>query len=74
MVWIVNSEQLNQAMKAYLITTGIVFSLIAAIHIWRLFAEGARMASEPLFVLLTLVAAGLAIWAWALLKRAFRPR
>ena len=56
-------------MKAYLITTGIVFALIALTHIARMFAEGTRLATGPLFLLLTLLAAGLSGWAWYLLKR-----
>jgi hypothetical protein len=65
---------LGGAMKAYLITTGLVFSLITIAHMARVFAEGLRMAREPFFVLLTLLAAGLSIWAWYLLKRSSNPR
>jgi len=60
-------------MKAYLITTGTVFGLIVLAHIWRAFAEGAHVATDPVFVLLTLLAAGLSLWAWRLLGRSSRP-
>ena len=53
-------------MKAYLITTGIVFALITLAHIARIIAEGARMLN-PFFIVLTLLAAGLCFWAWRLL-------
>jgi len=56
-------------MKAYLITTGTVFGLIALAHIWRIFEEGSRLAKEPWFVLLTFAAAALSVWAWRLLGR-----
>ena len=56
-------------MKAYLITTGTVFGLIALAHIWRIFEEGSRLAKEPWFLLLTLAAAALSVWAWRLLGR-----
>jgi hypothetical protein len=56
-------------MKAYLITTGIVFGLIALAHMLRFVQEGARLFTEPAFVILTLLAAGLSIWAFCLLKR-----
>lgn len=56
-------------MKAYLITTGIVFALITVAHFWRIAVEGSRLAMDPLFALLTLATAGLSIWAWRLLKR-----
>jgi hypothetical protein len=55
-------------MKSYLITTGTVFSLITLAHILRVFAEGPRLAASPLFVLLTLLAAALSVWAWRLLR------
>ena len=61
-------------MKAYVITTGIVFALITLMHILRAFAEGPRMAKDPVFILLTLLAAGLAVWAWRLLRRPSPPR
>ena len=61
-------------MKAYLITTGVVFALIVAMHVARVFAEGARMAKDPIFIALTLLAAGLSVWAWWLLGRLLRSR
>ena len=59
-------------MKAYLITTGTVFGLITLAHIWRVFLEGPRLAKEPVFILLTFMAAGLSLWAWRLLARVSR--
>jgi hypothetical protein len=59
-------------MKAYLITTGTVFGLIVLAHIARVFAEGLRLATDPVFVLLTLAPAGLSLWAWCLLSRSTR--
>jgi len=55
--------------KAYLISTGTIFTLIAAAHLWRISVEGRHLATEPLFLLLTAAAAGMAVWAWRLLKR-----
>jgi hypothetical protein len=59
-------------MKAYLITTGMIFALIVVAHVWRAFAEGSHLATDPLFLLLTLLAAALSIWAWRLLKHSAR--
>jgi len=56
-------------MKAYLITTGVVFALITLAHILRVFAEGPQLAKSPIFILLTFLAAGLSAWAWCLLGR-----
>jgi hypothetical protein len=59
-------------MKAYLITTGTVFGLIVLAHIARVFAEGPRLATDPVFVLLTVLPAALSFWAWRLLSRLSR--
>lgn len=59
-------------MKAYLIITGIIFGLITALHIWRMIAEGPQTAKDPFFIFLTLLAAGLCIWACRLLKTSSR--
>ena len=55
-------------MRAYVTTTGLVFGLITLAHIWRVFAEGPPMATNPFFVLITLISAGLCFWAWRLLR------
>ncbi|MDX6498472.1 MAG: hypothetical protein QOG23_1732 [Blastocatellia bacterium] len=59
-------------MKAYLVTTGVVFVLITLAHIVRIVMEGSHLLKEPLYVILTLVAAGLSVWAWRLLRVASR--
>ena len=55
-------------MKAYVMTTGAIFGLITVAHVWRAFEEGARLATEPWYVLITLAAAALCFWAWRLLR------
>ncbi len=54
-------------MKAYVMTTGTVFGLIALAHLLRIVAEGQRLATDPFFVLLTAAAAALCLWASRLL-------
>ena len=56
------------AMKAYLITTGTVFTLVTAAHVWRAISESAALARDPWFILLTVLAAALSVWAWRLLR------
>jgi hypothetical protein len=56
-------------MKAYVMTTGAVFGLITLAHIWRAIEEGPRLATEPWYVLITLAAAALCVWALRLLWR-----
>jgi hypothetical protein len=59
-------------MKPYLITTGTIFTLITAAHVWRVIAESTALARDPWFVLLTVLAAGLSVWAWRLLRKTAR--
>ncbi|HEV7776898.1 MAG TPA: hypothetical protein VGO76_08540 [Luteibacter sp.] len=56
-------------MKAYVITTGAIFALIVIAHVWRIAVEGPALAGSPIFILFTLAAAGLALWAWWVLRR-----
>ncbi len=59
-------------MKAYLMITGTVFGLIVLAHAWRAVVEGRHVATDPFFVVLTLLAAGLSCWAWRLFYRLAR--
>lgn len=56
-------------MRAFLIVNGVVYALIVVAHVLRMVAEGPRVASDPWFVSATVVAAGLSLWAWLLLRR-----
>jgi hypothetical protein len=55
-------------MKAYVMTTGAVFGLITLAHVLRIIAEGPHLATDPWFVLLTVAAAALSLWAWRVLR------
>jgi hypothetical protein len=59
-------------MKAYIITSGSVFGLLTVAHILRVFAEGLRLVTDPLFILITIAAAALGLWAWRLLRGSSR--
>ena len=59
-------------MRAYLITTGVLFLLVAAAHVGRVVAESRALASDPWFVLLTVLSAAMSVWAFRLL-RSVRP-
>jgi hypothetical protein len=54
--------------KAYVMTSGGIFGLITMAHVWRVFEEGARLATEPWYDLITLAAAALCFGAWRLLR------
>lgn len=55
-------------MKAYLVTTGSLFLLITAAHVWRMIAEARSLATDPWYLGLTLLALGLGVWAFRLLR------
>ena len=56
-------------MKAYVMTTGTIFGLLVVAHIWRIIAERPALAKDPFYILLTLAAAMLCLWAWRVFRR-----
>jgi hypothetical protein len=63
---------MGDPVRAYVATTGAVFGLLTLVHIWRIMVEGVGPARDPRFILLTLLAAGLALWAWRVLRQSRR--
>ena len=59
-------------MRAYLITTGVMFALVAVAHVWRIFAESRALATEPWFMGLTILTVVMSVWAFRLLRTAPR--
>ncbi len=59
-------------MRAYVLTTGIVFALLTLAHLWRIAAEGLHLLASPLWVGITVGAGALSVWAWRLLRQS-RP-
>jgi hypothetical protein len=59
--------------KAYVMTSGAIFGLITLVHVWRAFEEGPRLATEPWYVLITVAAAALCVWAWRVLRALRQP-
>jgi len=60
-------------MKAYLVTTALVFAAITGVHLWRIAVEGLRLAGEPDFMITTLLCVGLFAWAMRLLVVPAKP-
>lgn len=58
-------------MKAYVVTTGTLFGLITLAHLWRM-VEERRLATEPWYVLITVAAAALSVWAFRASRRSSR--
>lgn len=59
-------------MKSYLMTTGILFALVAVAHVLRTVAEWSRLSTDPGFIVegpgLAVLAGALGFWAWRLLR------
>ena len=53
-------------MKAYLITTGILFAVITIAHVWEVVDRRQLFASD---LLVLAVSVGLCVWAWRLVRR-----
>jgi hypothetical protein len=66
----------SNPMKAYLITTGALFALLALLHLWRTIAEWSRLTTDPWFLLqgpgIGILAAALCYWAWRLFRASAR--
>jgi|HubBroStandDraft_6_1064221.scaffolds.fasta_scaffold258366_3 H+/Cl- antiporter ClcA len=60
-------------MKVYLKVTGIIFGLLGAAYIYRVFAEWDRLLASiwglPVTALIGAVSAAMSIWAWRLLTK-----
>jgi hypothetical protein len=64
-------------MKAYLVTTGILFALISLAHLMRTITEWSHFATDRWFILygpgLGVVSGILCFWAWRLFRQTARP-
>jgi hypothetical protein len=59
-------------MKAYVMVTGILFGVLTIAHVWRMIEERG-LATNPWYILITVAAAVLCLWACRLLWRSGRP-
>jgi hypothetical protein len=55
-------------MKAYVVTTGVLFALLTLVHLWRIALEGAQLLTNPWWVGITVGAAALSVWAWRVVR------
>jgi hypothetical protein len=59
-------------MKAYVITTGAIFGLLTVAHLLRIVMENPHLATDPVYILLTVASAALGTWALYVLRRSNR--
>lgn len=58
-------------MRSYVIVVGVMFGLLAAVHLWRMVVEP-HLARDPWFLLATIAAGGLSAAAWRVVRRSPR--
>ena len=56
-------------MRIYIGITGLLFALMFAAHVARIWIEGTQLLSEPIFIVTTLASLGLSVWAVLVLMR-----
>jgi hypothetical protein len=54
-------------MKAYVITTAVLFGLLTLAHVWRMTVEP-HLVRDPFFLIVTVATTALCMWAWRLLR------
>jgi hypothetical protein len=59
-------------MRLYVAVTGVLFALMVVAHIARMLMENAKLALDPVYLLITATCAGLSLWAWVVFRRS-RP-
>jgi hypothetical protein len=60
-------------MRTYVVTTGLIFVLVLAAHVARLFDEGLHLVTQPTFAFTSLLSVGVSIWAWRLFRSLSTP-
>jgi hypothetical protein len=60
--------------KAYVLTSGTVFALIAVVHVVRAVEEGAAVATSPVFLLTSALTVALSGWAWYVFRQLSRSQ
>jgi hypothetical protein len=59
-------------MRTYVIVAGVIFGLLALVHLWRMAAEP-HLARDPWFWLVTVAAGALSVAAWRVVWRSRAP-
>ena len=66
------SSTYGMCMRAYVITTGVIFGLLVVAHLWRMVAEP-HLATDAGYIVITLTAGLLSVWAGLVLRRSPSP-
>jgi hypothetical protein len=49
--------------RQYVLVSGLLFALLVVTHLWRAAVEGAVLARQPFFLVSTVLAAAMTLWA-----------
>jgi hypothetical protein len=55
-------------MRWYVIVAGVIFGLLAVVHVWRMIVEP-HLARDPWYLLITVAAGALSAAAWRVARR-----
>lgn len=64
-----STRAMAMALKAYVVTTGLLFLALFAAHAARIVDEGPGPLSDQVFVITSVLALGMALWAVLILRR-----
>lgn len=56
-------------MRRYVQVTGVLFALLVAAHLTRMFTENIALARDPWYLGITAFSAAMAIWAFTTLRK-----
>ena len=56
-------------MRTFVITSSVIFALIAAAHLARVILEGPHVLREPIFDVATTLAIGVSLWGFRVLRK-----
>ena len=56
-------------MRAYVVTTGLMFGLLVFAHVARLAVQGPRALHSPVFVVASLLSIGMLVWSFLVYRR-----
>ena len=60
-------------MRLYVVTTGVLFGIVTLAHVWRMIEEGRSVAANPWYLVITILTAVLAVWAWRVARGRAQP-
>jgi hypothetical protein len=51
----------------------VLFGIVTLAHVWRMIEEGRSVAANPWYLVITILTAVLAVWAWRVARGRAQP-